>query len=110
MGQIEPIRAVAIYKRIQKEGPALMQLYPKLAEVCRKMGFWEEASSQYPQGMEESVTKGMRRQVISKPRTTKGNSPHGKGDFKFSIKKPEIIMKNKIQCPGFSPAQPATGF
>jgi len=62
-------QAVVIYKRIQKEGPALMQLYPKLAEVCRKMGFEEEASSQSPQGIRESVTKGMGRHVASKPRS-----------------------------------------
>ena len=62
-------QAVAIYKRIQKESPALTQLYPKLAEVCRKMGFEEEASSQSPQRVEESVTKGMVRHVASKPRT-----------------------------------------
>lgn len=62
-------QAVAIYKRIQKQDPALMQLYPKLAEVCRKMGFQEAASSQSPQGTEESATKSMGQHVASKPRT-----------------------------------------
>lgn len=62
-------QAAAICERIQKQNPALMQLYPKLAEVCQKMGFQGEASSQSPQGMEESVTKGTARHVASKPRT-----------------------------------------
>jgi tetratricopeptide (TPR) repeat protein len=61
-------QAVAIYKRIQKQDPAVMHLYPKLAEICRKMGFQEEASSQSSRGMEESGTKSMGRDVTSKPR------------------------------------------
>ena len=65
-------QAVAIYKRIQKQDPALMQLYPKLAEVCRKMGFQEEGSSQSPQGMEENATKGIGQPVASKTRTIMG--------------------------------------
>ncbi len=62
-------QAAAIYKRIQKQDPASMQLYPEFAEICRKMGFQEEASSQSPQGMKESVTKGAGWQVASKPRS-----------------------------------------
>ena len=62
-------QAVAIYKRIQKQDPALMQLYPKLAEVCQKMGFQEEAPSQSRPGIEESVTKSTGRHVASEART-----------------------------------------
>lgn len=61
-------QAVAIYKRIQKQDPAVMQLYPKLAEICREMGFQEEASSQSAGEREESATKSMGRHVNSKPR------------------------------------------
>jgi len=61
-------QAIAICKRIHEQNPALMKFYPELDELCQKMGFQEEASSQSPQGMEESVTKGMGRHVVSKPR------------------------------------------
>jgi len=59
-------QAVAIYKRIQKQDPALFQLYPKFAEICRKMGFQEDTSSEAPQGMKESAQKGKRPLVDSK--------------------------------------------
>jgi len=62
-------QAVAIYKRIQKQDPALMQLYPKFAQICRKMGFQEEAPSQSLPGIEESVTKSTERHGASEART-----------------------------------------
>jgi tetratricopeptide (TPR) repeat protein len=41
-------QAIAIYKRIQKQDPTLFQVYPKFAEICRKMGFQEETTSPPP--------------------------------------------------------------
>lgn len=44
-------QAIAIYKRLQRQDPALFPLYPKFAEICRKMGFQEETSSQLHLGV-----------------------------------------------------------
>jgi tetratricopeptide (TPR) repeat protein len=71
-------QAVAIYKRIQKQDPTLFQLYPKFAEICRKMGFPEDASSQPPQGMKESAQKGMGPMVDSKSQDTIGDKQEKK--------------------------------
>jgi tetratricopeptide (TPR) repeat protein len=59
-------QAMAIYKRIQKEDPSLLQLYPKIAETCRKMGFLEETSSLHYRAMKENAAKGMRLKVATK--------------------------------------------
>ena len=59
-------QAIAIYKRIQKQDPSLALVYPKFAEICRKLGFPEGASSLPHPGMKEIVPKGMGLNVATK--------------------------------------------
>jgi len=59
-------QAIAIYKRIQKQNPSVSHLYPKFAEICRKLGFPDEPSSLLHQGMKESLPEGMGLSISTK--------------------------------------------